>query len=167
MKESQISERELNNFEFEAKNNLENFQFILTGMLRSEDNTNYLITADGTKFKVKNNRSDLPSRATGFWQVEPTIDNKGKLINLIVEKKISSEEFLTKPFHLVIFEGRIVQLSKKAGGVTVKVKRTNKKTLKLTLLAATKAMKVGQLWKFVAELKGNCLYIKKGHHLKD
>ena len=53
MNDIKTRDESLNVLEIENLQPLENFQFILTGMLRSEDNTNYLMTADGRKFKVK------------------------------------------------------------------------------------------------------------------
>ena len=166
MNQPQIINENLNSLSAAANPNRENFQFIITGNIITEMDNNYLVTPDGRQFKVKRIVSDLGSVTGGFWQVEPTIDNLGKIVNLVIEKRLDSKEFLIKPFNLVIFEGRVVQLSKKAGGVIVKVKRGTKKTLKITLLEATKDIKVGQLWKFIAVLKEDSLYIKEATYLK-
>ncbi|MDJ0719302.1 MAG: hypothetical protein QNJ54_34610 [Prochloraceae cyanobacterium] len=86
----------------------------------------------------------------------------------MIEKRVRSEEFLCEPFSLVIFEGRIVQLAKKALGVIMKIKRAGgKKTLKITLLGATPEIKVQQLWKFIAMLKEDSLYIEEAQYIKD
>lgn len=150
---------------FEEKQK-ENFQFIIEGIIQEEDNKDYLITPDSRKFRVKRVGSNWSKNVSGFWQVEPSVDNLGQVNNLVVEKQVVEKDFLTEPFSLVIFQGRVVQLSKKAGGVIVKVKRDGKKTLRITLLEATKAIKVSELWEFVAVLKGQFLCIKDARYLQ-
>jgi len=108
----------------EGEQNLEikeNFQFILQGTLTGVDKNKYLVTPDGREFKVKRTISNFSTSRSGYWQVEPTTDNLGKITSLVVEKRVTSEEFLCEPFSLVIFEGKIHYIFKRLNILKIKL----------------------------------------------
>lgn len=88
MAESEILRENLDNSISKQDLARENFQFIIEGIIREEENKDYLITPDGRKFKVKRTGSNLSKNLLGFWQVEPSVDNLDLVNNSIIEKKI-------------------------------------------------------------------------------
>ncbi len=87
------------------------------------------------------------------WQVVPTTDNDGRIVNLILEKSLTESDIRTKPAKMVIEAGRIVEVAKKGGRIKVKVKREGRNDLKIGVLNAPKKMKFGQLWSMMLVMK--------------
>ena len=145
----------------------EKFQLVLRGELVTENSAEFLQLENGDKFKVKEIiASDYP-REMSNWQVVPTTDNDGLIVNLILEKSLSSSEMRTKPSRMVIEAGRIVEVAKKGGRIKVKVKREGKKDLKIGAVNAPKKMKVGQLWSMELVMKESYLRIQEAKYLQD
>ena len=101
------------------------------------------------------------------WQVLPTTENDGRIVNLILEKSLSESEMRTKPLRMVIEAGRIVEVAKKGGRIKVKVKRERRKDLKISVLNAPKKMKIGQLWSIELVMKEAYLRIQEANYLQD
>ncbi len=142
----------------------EKFQFFLTGELLTENNAEFFRLENGVKFKVKRVIASSYPSGMANWQVVPTTDNDGQVVNLILEK---SSELLTAPSSLLIEVGRIVEVSKKGDRIKVKVKRQGNKDLKITLVGAKKEMKRGQLWELLLVMKEGYLYIQQAKYLQD
>ena len=145
----------------------EKFQLVLRGELIAENETEFLQLENGDKFKVKEIiPSDYP-REMSNWQVVPTTDNDGRIVNLILEKSLSESEMRTKPSRMVIEAGRIVEVAKKGGRIKIKVKRKGKKDLKIGVVNAPKKMKFGQLWSIELVMKESYLQIQEAKYLQD
>ena len=143
------------------------FQLVLRGSLITENEAEFLQLENGDKFKVKEIiASDYP-REMSNWQVLPTTENDGRIVNLILEKSLTSSEMRTKPSKMVIEAGRIVEVAKKGGRIKVKVKREGKKALKIGVLNAPKKMKFGQLWSMELVMKESYLRIQEAKYLQD
>ena len=145
----------------------EKFQFVLRGELIKENEAEFLQLENGDKFKVKEIIASSYPREMTDWQVVPTTDNDGRIVNLILEKSLSSSEMKTKPSRMVIEAGRIVEIAKKGGRIKVKVKREGRKDLKIGVLNAPKKMKFGQLWSMVLVMKEAYLQIQQAQYLQD
>ncbi len=167
------TEQLLNNevaVEQEFSNSLpEKFQFVLRGELIKENETEaeFLQLENGDKFKVKEIIASSYPREMTDWQVVPTTDNDGRIVNLILEKSLSSSDIRTKPSTMLIEAGRIVEVAKKGGRIKVKVKREGKKDLKIGVLNAPKKMKFGQLWSMKLVMKEAYLQIQEAKYLQD
>ena len=145
----------------------EKFQFVLTGELLTENNSEFFRLENGFQLKVKRViASSYPSGMTN-WKVIPTTDNGGQVVNLILDSPLSKSAQQKVPSSLLIFEGRIVEVAKKGNRIKVKVKRQGSKDLKITLLDAPKEMKIGQLWFILVVMKQGYLYIQKAKYLQD
>ena len=143
------------------------FQLVLRGWLITENEAEFLQLESEDKFKVKEIiASDYP-REMADWQVVPTTDNDGRIVNLILEKSLSESEMRTKPSRMVIEAGRIVEVAKKGGRIKVKVKRKGKKDLKIGVVNAPKKMKFGQLWSIELVMKESYLRIQEAKYLQD
>lgn len=118
----------------------------------------FLICADDTRLVIKPIVSDYP---TGFqlWQVIPTTDSTGKIVNVNIVENQRFVEPNQQHQDKCFVVGRVVQLSERSGSVQFKVKRPGEKTLKLTLLSPDPHMKVGQLWSCTAVRVGCTLEI--------
>ena len=127
----------------------------------------FLQLESGDKFKVKEIIASSYSREMANWQVLPTTENDGRIVNLILEKSLTSSEMRTKPSRMVIEAGRIVEVAKKGGRIKVKVKRQGKKDLKISVLNAPKKMKIGQLWSIELVMKESYLRIQEAKYLQD
>ena len=140
----------------------DDFKCILTGYLKLIDDSYYLDCPDGNRFRLKKFPPSLPQEVAS-WSVLPSTNSNGQITNIILEKLITDNcSLLTeKDDCLLINEGRIVQLGKQKKTVLVKLKRPGQKTLKITLLGASKEMEVGQLWKIIGRRQKDCLYIKE------
>ena len=145
----------------------EKFQFVLRGELIAENEAEFLQLENGDKFKVKEIiASSYPKEMTD-WQVVPTTDNDGRIVNLILEKSLNESDIRTKPAKMVIEAVRIVEMAKKGGRIKVKVKREGKKDLKIGVLNAPKKMKFGQLWSMKLVMKEAFLQIQEAKYLQD
>ena len=145
----------------------EKFQFVLRGELVTENEAEFLQLENGDKFKVKEIIASSYPREMTDWQVVPTTDNDGRIVNLILEKSLASSDLRTKPSTMVIEAGRIVEIAKKGGRIKVKVKREGKKDLKIGVLNAPKKMKFGQLWSMMLIMKEAYLQIQQAKYLQD
>ena len=144
----------------------EKFQLVLRGSLIKENETEFLQLENGDKFKVKEIIASSYPREMSNWQVVPTTDNDGLIVNLILEKSLTSSEMRTKPSRMVIEAGRIVEVAKKGGRIKVKVKREGKKDLKIGVVNAPKKMKFGQLWSMELVMKESYLRIQEAKYLQ-
>ncbi len=151
----------------ESKSPPEKFQFVLRGELVTENSAEFLQLENGDKFKVKEIIASSYPREMSNWQVVPTTENDGRIVNLILEKSLSESEMRTKPSRMVIEAGRIVEVAKKGGRIKVKVKREGKKDLKISVLNAPKKMKFGQLWSIELVMKESYLRIQEAKYLQD
>ena len=108
----------------------EKFQFVLTGELLTENNSDFFRLENGVKFKVR--RVIASSKPSGManWQVVPTTDNDGQIVNLILDSCLSESALRTTPSSLLIEAGRIVEVAKKGDRIKVKVKRGGKQGFK-------------------------------------
>ncbi len=145
----------------------EKFQFVLTGELLTENNSEFFRLENGVKFKVKRVIASSYPSGMANWQVVPTTDNDAQVVNLILEKSLSESALRTAPSSLLIEAGRIVEVSKKGDRIKVKVKREGNKHLKITLVGAKKEMKRGQLWSILVVIKEGYLYIQQAKYLQD
>ena len=151
----------------ESNSPREKFQFVLTGELLTENNSEFFQLENGFQLKVKRVIASSYPSGMANWQVTPTTNNDGQVVNLILDSPLSESAQQTAPSTLLIFEGRIVEVAKKGGRIKVKVKRQGSKDLKITLLDAPKEMKIGQLWFILVVMKEGYLYIQKAKYLQD
>ena len=145
----------------------EKFQFVLRGELIAENEAEFLQLENGDKFKVKEIIASSYPREMSNWQVVPTTDNDGRIVNLILEKSLNESDIRTKPSTMLIEAGRIVEIAKKGGRIKVKVKREGRKDLKISVLNAPKKMKFGQLWSMELVMKEAYLRIQEAKYLQD
>ena len=147
----------------------EKFQLVLRGELIKENETEaeFLQLENGDKFKVKEIIASSYPREMTNWQVVPTTENDGRIVNLILEKSLNESDIRTKPSTMVIEAGRIVEIAKKGGRIKVKVKREGRKDLKIGVLNAPKKMKFGQLWSMKLVMKEAYLRIQEAKYLQD
>ncbi len=167
-----MTSEQLTNSEVAVENEESNsppdkFQLVLRGELIAENEAEFLQLENGDKFKVKEIIASSYPREMSNWQVVPTTENDGRIVNLILEKSLSSSEGRTKPSRMVIEAGRIVEVAKKGGRIKVKVKREGKKDLKISVLNAPKKMKVGQLWSMELVMKESYLRVQEAKYLQD
>ena len=151
----------------ESKSPPEKFQFVLRGELVTENEAEFLQLENGDKFKVKEIIPSSYPREMSNWQVVPTTDNDGRIVNLILEKSLTSSEMRTKPSRMVIEAGRIVEVAKKGGRIKVKVKRKGKKDKKIGVVNAPKKIKFGQLWSMMLVMKEAYLRVQEAQYLQD
>ncbi|MGK7949955.1 MAG: hypothetical protein AB4368_14525 [Xenococcaceae cyanobacterium] len=151
----------------ESNSASEKFQFVLRGELIAENEAEFLQLENGDKFKVKEIIASAYPKEMSNWQVVPTTENDGRIVNLILEKSLSESESRTKPPSMVIEAGRIVEVAKKGGRIKVKVKREGLKDLKISVLNAPKKMKFGQLWSIELVMKESYLRIQEAKYLQD
>nr|MDJ0683035.1 hypothetical protein [Xenococcaceae cyanobacterium MO_167.B52] len=122
---------------------------------------------NGTKFKIREIKPLSYPEEIADWQAIPLTDNDGTIVNLILEKPLSSAELMTTPSNLIIEAGRIVEVGKKDDKFKVKVKREKAKDLKITAHSGLVEMKVGQLWSMKLVLKEDHLYVEEAQYLQD
>ena len=145
----------------------EKFQFVLRGELLTENDAEVFRLENGLTFKVKRVIASSNPSGIANWQVVPTTNNDGQIVNLILEKPLPQSALRIAPSSLLIEAGRIVEVAKKRDRIKVKVKRTGSKDLKITVLDANKEMKTGQLWEMRGILKESRLYIQQAKYLQD
>ena len=167
MTSEQLNDSEVAVEQDQSKSPPDKFQFVLRGELITENDAEFLQLENGDKFKIKEIIADSYLREMANWQVLPTTENDGRIVNLILEKSLPEAELRTKPSRMVIEAGRIVEVAKKGGRIKVKVKRQGKKDLKISVLNAPKKMKIGQLWSIELVMKESYLRIQEAKYLQD
>ncbi len=145
----------------------EKFQCVLTGELLTENDSEIFRLENGEEFKVRRVVTQSPPSGIANWQVVPVTHNDAQVLNLILEKPLEESELRTAPSSLLIEAGRIVERAKKGDRIKVKVKRTGSKDLRITVLDATKEMKVGQLWSMLIVIKEGYLRRQQAKYLQD
>ncbi len=143
------------------------FQFVVRGEVLTENEELFFQVENGLKLKVKQVIPDSYPTQMGNWQAIPTTDNDGKLMNIILEKPLSESGLRTKPQKILIEAGRIVEVAKKGGRIKVKVKRQERKDLKISVLSNNKKMKIGQLWSMEGIIKEGYFHIQQAKYIQD
>ena len=167
MTTEQLNDSEVAVEQEESNSPPDKFQLVLRGELVTENEAEFLQLENGDKFKVKEIIPSSYPREMSNWQVVPTTENDGRIVNLILEKSLTESESRTKPSRMVIEAGRIVEVAKKGGRIKVKVKREGKKALKISVLNAPNKMKFGQLWSMELVMKESYLRIQEAKYLQD
>ena len=143
------------------------FQMVLTGKIVNFEEKQYLETASGKKFKINRLIPTSLPQLSGNWQVVPTTNNQGEIVNVIVEKLLTSDELRTLPAHLIIDSGRIIEIAKNKTFIKVKLKRHQRKDIKLTILSSPTEIKIRQLWRILCQEKEGHLHCIEAEYLSD
>ena len=124
-------------------------QFTIKGHILTSEGLQELVCSDGTCLRVV---PQLQYYCSGQrrWQVIPTTDSTGVIVNVEVVDSRSSTALEPLDQDQCQLVGRVIQLSKRQNRVLFKVTRPGAKTLKLTLLNADSRMQVSQLWSCTA-----------------
>ncbi|MFB2969595.1 MBL fold metallo-hydrolase [Aerosakkonema sp. BLCC-F183] len=135
------------------------FQFTITGQISAIEGVPHLVCVDGTAFRIAQKQTNWTEGEVCRWRVIPSTDSTGE-ISLV--SSVSCESISTSPDSEDICNliGRVIQVGKRNPSVQFKVKQTQQKTLKLTLInASTFNLKVGQLLAVQAHRIGRELHI--------
>lgn len=130
----------------------------IRGNIKEVDNKLYLAGVDGNEFKITSS-GDYP-QGNFLWEVVPSIDPHGVIQSLQIE------DFTTEGEEEYLMAGIVIQVRPKNSSVQLKIKRSLKKTLRLTLLAAPDAMKLGQNWWISCIRQGKSLLIAAAEQLE-
>lgn len=136
----------------------ETFNCIWSGEICPLEGVFYLECADNTRFRVA---QKLPEWAQGkrSWQIIPSTDSTGEVsqVTLVSSENLTSDALSADICQLV---GRVIQLGKRNSLVQFKIKRSEQKTLKLTLVNSHNLnLKLSQLLKVQAQRVGKTLQI--------
>ncbi len=134
--------------------------FTITGHISSVDGVCYLLTSDGTRFKVKAAPTEIPP-GMNSWQVIPSTSTDGAIASITLEDQEKSDSSSQ-----CLVGGRVVLLGKKGKFVQLKVARPGQKTLRISISGSDRRMKVGQLWEVVAHRQGDRLVLEKAHPIE-
>ena len=134
------------------------FKITIRGNIKEVDNRLYLQCVDGNEFKATSS-SDSP-QGNFLWEVVPSIDPNGVIQSLQIEGFASEGE------EECLMVGTVAQVRAKNSSVQLKIKRSLKKTLRLTLLSAPDAMKAGQHWQVSCIRQGKSFLISTAQQLE-
>jgi Cft2 family RNA processing exonuclease len=134
------------------------FNCTWSGEICTIDGVIYLECSDNTRFRVA---QKVPESMEGkrSWQIIPSTDSTGEVsqVTLVSVENLASDAEAPDICQLV---GRVVQLGKRNSFVQFKIKRSEQKTLKLTLLNSLNLnLKLSQLLKVQAQRVGKTLQI--------
>lgn len=134
------------------------FQFAISGHICTIENVPHLQCLDGTRFRIAQKVTDSTEEQLCVWQVIPSTDSTGQisLLTIASGEPLSS----TSNDDLCYLIGRVLQLGRRNPSIQFKVKRSQQKTIKLTLVNhSTFNFKVSQLVQVQARRVGNELHI--------
>ncbi|NEP42953.1 MAG: MBL fold metallo-hydrolase, partial [Okeania sp. SIO2H7] len=135
------------------------FKITIRGQIEEIDDKFYLACADGNKFKISSSQEYV--QGDFLWEVVPSIDPEG------VIQSLQMQSFSTEGEEECFMAGTVVQLRQKNSSVQLKIKRSLKKTLRLTLLSAPlETMKAGQTWWVSCIRQGKSLLISTAEQLE-
>ncbi|MFB2876744.1 MBL fold metallo-hydrolase [Floridanema aerugineum] len=134
------------------------FNCTWSGEICSIEGVMYLQCADNTRFRVA---QKVPEWKEGkrSWQIIPSTDSTAEVsqVTLVSSEELPSDAEVADICELV---GRVIQLGKRNALVQFKIKRSEQKTLKLTLLNSQNLnLKLSQLLKVQAQRVGKFLQI--------
>ncbi|OKH35451.1 MBL fold metallo-hydrolase [[Phormidium ambiguum] IAM M-71] len=136
----------------------ETFNCTWSGEICTIDGVMYLECLDKTRFRVAQKVSEW-MEGKRRWQIIPSTDSTGEVsqVTLVSSENLASDAETADICHLV---GRVVQLGKRNASVQFKIKRSDQKTLKLTLVNFHNFnLKLSQLLKVQAQRVGKNLQI--------
>ena len=136
----------------------ETFNCTWSGEICTIDGVMYLECLDKTRFRVAQKVSEW-MEGKRSWQIIPSTDSTGEVsqVTLVSSENLASDAKTADICELV---GRVVQLGKRNSSVQFKIKRSEQKTIKLTLLNSRHLnLKLSQLLKVQAQRVGTSLQI--------
>jgi len=136
----------------------ETFNCTWSGEICTIDGVMYLECLDKTRFRVAQKVSEW-MEGKRSWQIIPSTDSTGEVsqVTLVSSENLANDAKAEDFCQLV---GRVVQLGKRNASVQFKIKRSDQKTLKLTLLNSHNLnLKLSQLVKVNAQRVGKSLQI--------
>jgi len=135
------------------------FKITIRGQIEKIEDKYYLACADGNKFKISSSQG-YP-QGDFLWEVVPSIDPQGIIQSLQIEG------FTTEGEEECWMVGTVIQVRPKNSSVQLKIKRSLRKTLRLTLLCAPlETMKTGETWQVSCIRQGKSLLITAGEQLE-
>lgn len=137
---------------------IETFNCTWIGEICTIEGVMYLECSDKTRFRVAQKVSEW-TEGKRNWQIIPSTDSTGEVsqVTLVSSENLAGDAEAPDICQLV---GRVVQLGKRNSLVQFKIKRSEQKTLKLTLLNSHNLnLKVSQLLKVQAQRVGKTLQI--------
>lgn len=136
------------------------FNYAIKGTITLKNTEVYLLTDEGTKFKVKQSPQEILTSEKS-WQIIPNTNVDGTIASINIESP--SDELEETNCTLV---GRVLIIGKKGAFVQMKISRPPLKTLRISLKQADLNMKVGQLWFVEGMRKGDSLVLVSAKFLE-
>ncbi|MFB2937625.1 MBL fold metallo-hydrolase [Aerosakkonemataceae cyanobacterium BLCC-F154] len=136
----------------------ETFNCTWSGEICPIEGVMYLECSDNTRFRVAQKVTEW-TEGKRSWQIIPSTDSTGEVsqVTLVSSESLASDTEAPDICELV---GRVVQLGKRNSLVQFKIKRSDQKTLKLTLVNSRNLnLKLSQLLKVQAQRVGKTLQI--------
>ncbi|MGA9380941.1 MAG: MBL fold metallo-hydrolase, partial [Phormidium sp.] len=136
----------------------ETFNCTWTGEICPIEGVMYLECSDNTRFRIAQKVAEW-TEGKRSWQIIPSTDSTGEVsqITVVSSENLASDAEAADICQLV---GRVVQLGKRNSLVQFKIKRSDQKTLKLTLVNPHNLnLKLSQLLKVQAQRVGKSLQI--------
>lgn len=136
----------------------ETFNCTWSGEICTIDGVMYLECLDKTRFRVAQKVSES-MEGKRSWQIVPSTNSTGEVsqVTLVSSENLASD---TETADICQLVGRVVQLGKRNSSVQFKIKRSDQKTLKLTLVNSHNLnLKLSQLLKVQAQRVGKSLQI--------